>query len=139
MNAAKPDARLLEIPLPPPAPPLSTLHVSGGLAGRMLLAPIRPRAWPDEDVLADTVVRLTVIAGGAVQSAAVISHPGVRDAAQARADNHALELARAARFAPLVGAADETTTTFGYFTFQWSVVAQASPPAPNAEPPPGRY
>ncbi|MBI5774796.1 MAG: hypothetical protein HZA89_13760 [Verrucomicrobia bacterium] len=140
MSAAKPDARLLDIPLPPPAPPLSTLHVSGGLAGRRLLAPIRPRAWPHEDVLADTVVRLTVNADGAVQSAAVISHTGVRDAAQARADSHALELARTARFAPLAsGIAGEEPVVFGTFIFQWSVVPLASPESPDAGPPPGRY
>lgn len=121
-------ADLLNISLMPPAPVLSTLRVTGELAGRKLLSPIQPRTWPHDDVLADTVVRLTVDAAGVVQSAAVISNTGVRDAAQTRADNHALELARAARFEPKVSdTGGAPSPVFGVLTFQWGVTPLSKP------------
>jgi TonB family protein len=98
----------------------STLRVEGGLTRRRLLTPISLQSWPDDDVLAPSVVQALVDAKGNVVSVVLLSSSGLEAANQ-----RALELVRAARFAPSPG------LTIGQFVFDWHTVAM---PATNANP-----
>jgi TonB family protein len=98
----------------------STMRIEGGLARRRLLTPISLQSWPYADVLAPSVVQALVDAKGSVVSVVLLSSSGSEAANQ-----RALELARAARFAPSPG------LTIGRLVFNWHTVA---PPATNAPP-----
>jgi TonB family protein len=95
----------------------STLRIEGGLTQRRLLTPISLQSWPDDDVLAPSVVQALVDAKGNVISVVLLSSSGLEAANQ-----RALELIRAARFAPSPG------LTIGRFVFNWHTVA---PPVTN--------
>jgi TonB family protein len=105
-------------PVEPALAKTSTLRIEGGLTRQRLLTPISLQSWPDDDVLAPSVVQTLVDAKGNVVSVALLSSSGL-DAANQRA----LELVRAARFAPSPG------LTIGRFVFDWHTVA---PPVTNA-------
>ena len=117
---SKPPARFIA-PVAPVEPTLakaSTLRIEGGLTRRRLLTPINLQSWPNDDVLAPSTVQALVDAKGNVVSVVLLSASGL-DAA----NQHALELVRAARFAPSTG------MTIGRLVFDWHTVA---PPATNA-------
>jgi TonB family protein len=86
----------------PDLPPLaisaeqSTLLLEGDLAQWRLITPLSLRSWPNPDILTDSVVRIAVDSEGRPVSPTLLSSSG-----SVAADQHALELARAARFEPV--------------------------------------
>jgi TonB family protein len=90
----------------------STMRIEDGLARRRLLTPISLQSWPNDDILEPSVVQALVDAKGSVVSVVLLSSSKL-DAANQRA----LELVRAARFAPSSG------MTIGRFIFDWRTVA----------------
>jgi TonB family protein len=110
------------LPVEPALAKTSTLQIQDGLAQRRLSDAINLPSWPYADVLAPSVVQAVVDAPGNVVSTVLLSPSGY-DAA----DQRALELARAARFAP------SSRLTIGRMIFNWHTVP---PPATNAPVPP---
>jgi hypothetical protein len=112
------------LPLQPVFAEKSTLQIEGDLAQRKLLSPITLTNWPFADVLAPSVVQVLVDASGNVVSTILLPPDnGVEAAARYDvADQCALELGRAARFAP------SSRPTVGQIIFNWHTVA---PPATN--------
>jgi hypothetical protein len=106
------------VPLEPKFAEISTFRVEGDLARRPLLTPSALSSWPYTDVLKPSKLQVLVNAAGDVVSVVLLSPSGY-----AAADQRALELARAARFAPAPG------LTIGKLIFDWCTVA---PPATNA-------
>ncbi len=96
----------------PDLPQTSALRIEGDPARRQLLTPISLESWPNDDILKPSVVQAPVDAKGNVISVVLLSSSGL-DAANQRA----LELARAARFAPSSG------LTIVRFIFDWHTVA----------------
>jgi hypothetical protein len=97
--------------LQPALPQNSAMRIEGELARRELPAQISLTNWPYADVLAPCVVQLLANAEGGVVSTVLLSSSGY-DAA----DQRALEIARALRFAP------SSSMTFGRVTFNWQTV-----------------
>jgi TonB family protein len=116
----KPPFKLSPVELP--AKPLpaqnSTWRIEGELAKRQLPSQINLTNWPYADVLPPSVVQAVVDAAGKVVSTVLLSPSGY-DAA----DQRALEIARALRFAP------SSHLTVGRMVFNWRTVP---PPATNA-------
>lgn len=109
------------IPVAPGFAPTSTLRVAGALAPRPLLNPVIPPSIPYADVLNPSIVQVVVDPAGNVVSTTLLPPgSGLDDA-----DQRALELARALRFAPAAG------LTLGRVIFNWHIVP---PPATNAAP-----
>jgi hypothetical protein len=106
----------------------SRLIVEGSLVQRPLVQSPPLRSWPAADVLADTRVQVLVDADGLIFSPRLLSPGGVQDPMQRAADQHAIELTRALRFAPAPGR--PTTSSAppepGTLVFQWHTTA---PPA----------
>lgn len=130
-------------PAPPPATvgqaPLrstSRLLVEGPLRARALVEQPPLRSWAHGDVLADTRVQVSISAEGLVLPPRLLPSDSAKDpaqrAAQRAADLHALEFARALRFAPVPGSAGAraATPSEGVLVFQWHTLA---PPAPKQE------
>lgn len=142
-----PSAELSAKPVPamtmPPQPPLlelptqSTLRLTGGLAARQLLTPLRlppqpPRTNNGElDILTNSVVQVLVDAEGKPISIALLGSSGSPEA-----DHFALEQSRAARFAPareaqegvsLAGASGPLVRlSLGQIVFEWYTLPSAS-------------
>lgn len=112
-------------PLEPTFAKSSALHVEGGLAGRPLLTQINLPSWPSTDVIAPSRVQVLVNSAGEVLSAVLLPSGNPGGFHDPGADQRALELARAARFAPARG------LTVGQMIFDWHTVA---PVATNAPP-----
>ena len=122
----KPPPRLT-VPLVPPEPGFaetSTLHIEGDLARRPLLTPMELPSWPYTDVIAPSNVQVLVNAAGEVVSAVLLPSDNPGEVHDADADQRALALARAARFAPAPG------LTVGRLIFDWCTVAPAATNAP---------
>lgn len=129
-NISPPLAAPLEPDEPSPMPG-STLEVAGAIAGRPMLNQPKLPSWPYADVIAPSVVQVIVDARGDVISATLLppedflGTPLVRDA---DADQGAVALARAARFAPLspAGAGNAarslTNLVVGRLIFNWQTV-----------------
>lgn len=99
-------------------PARSTLHIAGDLKGRRLLNPPELRSWPATDLLTNTVVQVLVGADGRVMSWKQLLLPS--GSGSPEADQHALNLARAARFDPLrTGSRNQT---LGLMIFEWHTV-----------------
>jgi hypothetical protein len=111
------------VPLEPQFNESSSLRVEGDLARRPLLTPMELPAWPYADVIAPSRVQVLVNAAGDVVSAVLLPSDDSDEVRDADADQRALELARAARFAPASG------LTLGNLIFGWRTVV---PPATNA-------
>jgi hypothetical protein len=108
----------------------STLRLRGELAGRLLLAPPSLPAWPAADVIAPSKVQVLVDPAGGVVSA-VLLPPDIgleSDLHDDQADQAALSLARAARFAPA------TRLTVGQMVFNWQTVPLPATNAPGTSP-----
>jgi TonB family protein len=103
----------------------STVRVEGELAGRPLLTPLAPPSQPVNDVLPDTEVRVLVDATGLVRSATLLASSSL-----SAVDAKALELARAARFAPLAAAPWQA----GKLVFRWHTVPAPAAAAPEVRP-----
>lgn len=126
----KPPAKLSEpvLPLPPMFADASTLQITGELAQRKLLNPASLTNWPYADVIAPSKVQVLVDKAGAVFSA-VLFPPENRDAVQSDpANRRALELARAARFAP------SSRLTVGQMIFNWRTVPPTATNTPASLP-----
>ncbi|PAW86094.1 MAG: hypothetical protein B9S33_08785 [Pedosphaera sp. Tous-C6FEB] len=102
----------------------SRLVVEGSITRRALAKSPPLRSWPVPDVLADTRVEVLVDADGLIFSPRLISSGGVQDPTQCAADQHALELTRALRFAP--SSSRPASPESGTLIFQWHTIA---PPA----------
>jgi len=119
-----------------PATP-SVARVAGGLAQRRWLNPVELPSWPSADLLTNSLVQVLVDAAGNVVSHTLLRpDSGSKDADQQRADQRALELAKAARFAPLPQSGSASRNPLGQLTrgtliFEWHTVP---PPATNAPP-----
>ena len=88
------------VPLEPKFAETSTLRIEGDLAQRPLLTPMKLPSWPYADVIAPSRVQVLVNAAGEVVSAVLLPSNNSSEVRDADADQRALELARAARFAP---------------------------------------
>lgn len=106
------------VPLEPVFAQTSTLRVEGDLAKRHLLTPLKLPSWPYTDILQPSKVQVLVSKAGYVMSEVLLSSSG-----DDKADQHALEVARAARFAPAA------SLTIGKLIFDWRTVPT---PATNA-------
>ena len=118
----------LSAPSLPVAPALaqnSTMQIEGRLAQRQLPFEMSLTNWPYPDVLAPCVVQVLVDAAGNVVSAVVLPSENGWTAAEhyAAADQQALELARALRFAPA------SQPTVGKIIFNWHTVPVVPPTA----------
>ena len=101
---------------------ISTLQIEGELAERKWLNSVSLTNWPYADVIYPSRVQVLVDADGDVVSAVLLPPDNPGDAHDAAADQHALELARAARFEPA------PRLTVGRLIFNWHTV----PPATNS-------
>jgi hypothetical protein len=128
----KPGPKLSEpvLPLPPAFAENSTLRIEGELAQRPWLNPVSLTNWPYADVIAPSRVQVLVDAIGDVVSA-VLLPPDDSEVAASQydaADRRALELARAARFAP------SSRLAIGRLIFNWRTGAPPATNSPAAAP-----
>ena len=120
----------LSTPTVPAGPALakaSTLRIEGDLARQKLLTPMKLPSWPYADVMAPSKVQVLVNAAGNVVSAVLLPPDNPTAGHYDAADQSALELARAARFAP------SSNLTIGRLVFDWHSVAPVvtnTPPNP---------
>lgn len=114
-------------PLEPLLAQASTLRIEGDLAQRPLLNPVPVPSLPYNDVIAPSQVQVLVDAAGNVGSAVLLPPDNPLESAShyGAADRRALELARAARFAPA------PSLTFGRLIFNWHTVPVTSTNEPG--------
>ena len=113
------------VPLEPQFAQSSTFRVEGELVRRPLLTRMALTSWPYADVIAPSRVQVLVNAAGQVVSAVLLPSDNSGEVRDADADQRALELARAARFAPASG------LTLGNLVFNWRTVALPATNAPT--------
>jgi TonB family protein len=125
----------------PDLPPLavsaeqSTLLLEGELAQRWLIAPPPLRSCTNLDILTKSIVRIAVDAEGRPVSPTLLSGSGSR-----KADQYALEVARAARFEPLGRNPADTALnpaadlSWGRMIFRWHTLPLPPTNAPAAKP-----
>ena len=113
-------------PIEPALARVSAMRIEGDLAQRRLITPMTLPSWPYANVIAPSKVQLLVNAAGHVISAIVLPSDNNLEALNRydQADQRALELARAARFAPA------PRLTIGRMIFTWHTV-----PLPATNPP----
>ncbi len=111
------------VPLGPILAGASTLWIEGDIVRRPVLTPMTLPSWPYGDVIAPSKVQVLVNAAGEVVSVVLLPSNNSGEVRDADADQRALELARAARFAP------GSSLTLGQLIFNWCTVP---PPATNA-------
>lgn len=118
------------VPVEPVLAKASTFRIEGGLARRRLLTPMKLSSWPYADVVAPSKVQVLVNAAGNVVSAVLLPpyNPLATAGHYDATDQRALELARAARFAP------SSNLTIGRLVFDWHSVAPAATNSPAASP-----
>ena len=106
------------LPIEPALAQNSILRVEGELAQRQLPSPINLTNWPYANVIAPSKVQVLVDAAGNVVSTILLPPDSGFTAADQydQADQRALELARAARFAP------SSRLTVGRMIFNWHTV-----------------
>jgi len=128
----EPELLLPELAARPSFPTQSMVRVTGQLAGRPLLTPLNLPSWTNEFILSNTVIKVIVDALGQTLVA-----PD-KSSGYKRADQDALDHARAARFQPLPGASTDTWDahplgglSFGELVFEWHTVP---PVGTNAAP-----
>ena len=116
-----------ELPIEPVLAQTSTLLIQGDVAQRQLLNPIDVPSLPYNDVLAPSKVQVVVDAAGNVVSAVLLpsDYPLETAVHDEDADRRALELARAARFAPA------PRLTIGQLIFNWHTVPMTSTNEPS--------
>jgi hypothetical protein len=112
------------LPIEPVLAQNSTLRVEGELVRRQLPSPISLTSWPYANVIAPSKVQVLVDAAGNVVSTVLLPPDSGFTAADQydQADQRALEIARAMRFAP------SSHLTIGRMIFNWRTVP---PPATN--------
>jgi hypothetical protein len=110
-------------------------RILGELAQRQLLAPPALVPLPHSEILNDTEVQLFVNGDGFAVSTVLLAESGSREA-----DQRALELARATRFAPVrdqTGGKPPNATTLltrGKMVFLWHTLPMAGTNAPRVAP-----
>jgi hypothetical protein len=111
-------------------PKNSTVQIPGDLAQRRLLRPLDLPSLPYNDVIAPSIVQVLVNPVGNVVSAVLLPSENNFEAAGRldTADQHALEFARAARFAPA------PRLTVGKIIFNWHTVPLLATNSPAASP-----
>ena len=114
------------VPLEPKFAETSTLRLEGDVAHRPLLTSLKLPSWPYPDVIAPSCVQVLVNAAGDVVSAVLLPPYNTSEVRDTDADQRALELARAARFAP------GPDLTLGELIFNWRTVATPATNAPTA-------
>ncbi len=95
----------------------SRLQIEGDLVSRRLLVPVNLPSLPYDDAIAPSKVQVLVDAAGDVASVVLLESSGWNDA-----DQSALRLARAARFAP------SPHLTIGRMIFYWHTVPSSVSP-----------
>jgi len=129
----------MTIPELAPEPAFATesmLRIEGDLERRRLLNPPELGSWASAELLTRSVVQVLVDASGRVVSVALLP-PG---SGSPEADQHALELAKAARFEPAPGSGLGVTASpaaglsMGKMLFEWHTVPLAATNAPAAAP-----
>jgi hypothetical protein len=137
-TADKPAPKLALDELTLPNLPMRTnsgFRIQGDLALRQLLAPPALVPWPHTEILNNTEVHLVVNGDGFAVSTVLLAESGSREA-----DQRALELARATRFAPVRGPAGEklpnaaTLLTRGKLVFLWHTLPMAGTNAARVAP-----
>jgi TonB family protein len=140
-NALQLPAQPEAAPTLPDLPPLaslagqSVLQLEDGLAQRHLLAPLQLKSCTNTDILANSVVRVVVDAGGRPVSVTLLSSSD-----SPAADQYALDQAWAARFEPLSRNPAETVPkptaqlSWGRMIFRWHTVPMPPTSAPAASP-----
>jgi hypothetical protein len=115
------------LPIEPVLPQASRLQMADGLEQRPLLTSLDLPSWPYADVIAPSRVQVLVNPAGEVVSTALLPPDGRAEAAirHAAADQRALDLARAARFAPA------PRLTLGRLIFHWHTVPVANTNEPG--------
>jgi hypothetical protein len=110
------------MPIEPVLPQASSLQIADGLAQRQLLTSMNLPSWPYADVIAPSRVQVLVNAAGEVVSTTLLPPDNALEAASRYdvADQRALDLARAARFAPA------PRLTLGRLIFNWHTVPVAT-------------
>jgi hypothetical protein len=118
------------LPIEPALAQNSTLRVEGELAQRQLPSPINLTNWPYANVIAPSEVQVLVDAAGNVISTVLLPAGSGFTAADQyeKADQRALELARAMRFIP------SSRLTVGRMIFNWHTVPPPATNAPAASP-----
>jgi hypothetical protein len=113
------------LPVEPALAQNSTWRVEGELAQRLLPSSINLTNWPYSGVIAPSTVQVLVDAAGNVVSTVLLPPDGGFTAADQydKADQRALELARAIRFTP------SSRLTIGRMIFNWHTVPM---PATNS-------
>jgi hypothetical protein len=124
------------MPLAPPLTPMSPLsrwRITGPLAERQLLNPFELRGWPGADLLSNSVVQVWVDSRGHVAlTALMLPRSGSEEV-----DEHALRLARSARFNSIEVTGPERPPALppdfvvGTITFEWQTLP---PPTTNGVP-----
>ena len=114
----KPEPQLTGPAVPPETafPKESTLQHAGALALRQMLTPIAVPVLAYNDVIKPSRVQALVDAGGSVVSVVLLESSDWKEA-----DDRALELSRAARFAPA------KDLMFGELIFNWHTVPTNAP------------
>ena len=115
--AIKPAGVPEKVPVRPlPVRGRSGYRIEGDLTRRELLAPLNILSVPHTEVLTNTVVQIAVSQSGFVFSPVILVGSGSRIA-----DQHAVELARTARFKRLVNGSPQGSgaLTWGRIIFQW--------------------
>jgi TonB family protein len=112
----------------------SVVQIEGDLAGRSLLSLPPLPIQQHNDILTNSIVQAGVNPSGYPESARLLSGSGSK-----KADQAALAMAKAARFAPLPGllapgAVDRADLTWGKLIFQWFTVEWAQTNKPNVKP-----
>ena len=115
------------LPMEPVLAQTSTLLIEGDIAQRPLLSPVNVPSLPYNDVIAPSKVQVLVDPAGSVISAVLLpsEYPQENAGHSDAADRQALELARAARFAPAPG------LTLGRLIFNWRTVPMTNTNAPD--------
>jgi len=108
----------------------STMRVEGDLAPRRLLTPMNLPSWPYANLIAPSKIQLLVNEAGNVISAVILPSDNTLQALNRydAADQRALELVRAARFAPA------PSLTLGRMIFTWHTVPLPATNAPAVPP-----
>jgi TonB family protein len=132
----EPELTIAEVDPLPSAPAHSRLRLEGGLVGRRLITPIELQPEPHTDLLTDSVVQIVVNSAGRLTSVPVLlSRSGSKDA-----DDHALRIARTARFDAIISEGPGKVTnpmadlTWGRMIFEWHTVPVPPTNSPSTGP-----
>ena len=95
----------------------SLFEIQGELAGRQINGPAVLRAWPNTQLLSNSVVQIAVDSAGQVIAARLLARSG-----SVEADGNAVEQARRLRFRPV----PSPTPVWGKAVFEWHTVEPAN-------------